>query len=331
LASYVLVIGNGKSGTKRVLKTLDLSPRTHCRMEPNELSGSPFAELPSPNVFAPDTHEELEKRWDSVADWTRRRMGERDEVPGPPKVHQYELSRRLQLYRVFKHNRLRRVLANLYPAVGGAEWPPPRWWVDRDELDRALPVFKLGPLACYVTWLLRMRPEAKIVSVIRHPAGFLNSYCKRFLPISNPRNVHRDNLDRLEAIAGSNPEWRERFGAISDLTLEEAELWFWRYANETTLAAGREADAFISVEDTEMAFAPVATAKRVYDHCELPWEEATERYLASRAEHWAERTAPWRAIIPPEHVRIVERVLDESPLRHLWDDDHRVSLEDYVF
>jgi hypothetical protein len=331
LSSYALVVGNGKSGTKRVLKTLNLSPYTHCRMEPNELEGSPFEDLPPPNVFTPETAEELERKWDAVVEWTRTRMGERDQVPGPPKRHHHGLSRRLQLHRILQHNRLRRAVAILYPAVGGTEWRPPRWWGSRDLLRESLAVFKLGAVCCYIPWILRSRPEAKLVYVIRHPAGFLNSYSKRFLPISDRNKVHRDNLERLEAIESATPEWRGRFGAISELTLEEAELWFWRYTNEMSLAAGRGADAFLMLDDSDMALAPVENGRKIYQHCGVPWEGEIERYLASRSAHWAEYARPWREIISTEEIHMVERVLEGSFLGELWDADHNVSLHSYEF
>jgi len=293
--------------------------------------GSRFEDLPSAHLPTPETAEELEKKWDAVIEWTHARMGERDEVPGPPKRYHHGLSRRLQLHRILQHNRLRRAVAILYPAVGGAEWLLPRWWGSRDLLRESLAVFKIGAICCYLPWILRWRPEARVVFVIRHPAGFLNSYSKRFLPTSDLEMVRRDNLNRLDAIGTATPEWRRRFGTISELTLEEAELWFWCYVNETALAAGQGAEAFLMLEDSDMALAPVENGKRIYQHCGVPWQAEIERYLASRAEHWADRTRSWREIISPEHVCMVERVLEGSPLRQLWEADHRVSLEDYHF
>jgi hypothetical protein len=300
-------------------------------MEPNELAGSRFEELPPPHVFTPETAKELERKWDTVVEWTHARMGERDAVPGPPKRYQHDLSRRLQLHRILQHNRLRRAVAILYPAVGGAEWLPPRWWGSRDLLRESLAVFKLGAVCCYVPWILRSRPEARVVFVIRHPAGFLKSYSKRFLPISDREMVHRDNLERLDAIETASPEWRGRFGTISELSLEEAELWFWCYTNETTLTAGQDADAFLMVDDSDMALAPLENGRRIYQHCGVPWEAEIERYLASRARHWADCTRPWREIISSEQIRMVERVLEGSFLRQLWKVNHRVSLHSYDF
>ena len=59
-----LIIGQGRSGTNMLLGFLDLSPKTHCRNEPNALPGCAFATLER-HRFHVDDAADLEARWDA--------------------------------------------------------------------------------------------------------------------------------------------------------------------------------------------------------------------------------------------------------------------------
>ncbi|MEQ9482329.1 hypothetical protein [Coleofasciculus sp. F4-SAH-05] len=50
---YILIVGQGRSGTNWLLDLLDLSSETHCRNEGDQLATSPLAQLPSPKVRKP--------------------------------------------------------------------------------------------------------------------------------------------------------------------------------------------------------------------------------------------------------------------------------------
>ncbi len=47
---YALIAGQGRSGSSWLLDLFDLSSRTHCRNEPNEVRGSRLSALPSADV-----------------------------------------------------------------------------------------------------------------------------------------------------------------------------------------------------------------------------------------------------------------------------------------
>ena len=181
MPSYVILTGAGKSGSKRALKLFDLSPQTHCRCEPNELVGSPFAALPESQVLRPGIDSAMDAGWDQAVQAAAQRIGNRDHLPSPPKHHLWPWARRLQLYRLIKHGKLRRPLGAVTPALRGSEWLLPRWLGDRAALARATPVLKVSLAPGWMPWVLRHRPEARIVNVVRHPAGFLHSHGGRWL------------------------------------------------------------------------------------------------------------------------------------------------------
>jgi hypothetical protein len=61
----------------------------------------------------------------------------------------------------------------------------------------------------------------------------------------------------------------------------------------------------------------------------LVWEAQVEMALTHWAPHWRSRMGSWRGLLPPEHVRLVERVIEDSPVRGWWGPDEQVSGFDY--
>ena len=82
---YIIISGAGKSGSKRILKILDLCPDTHCRCESNSLPGSRFAALPTRDILWPEIDEHMDAGWDGAMEWAATCVGERDHLPTPPK------------------------------------------------------------------------------------------------------------------------------------------------------------------------------------------------------------------------------------------------------
>ena len=326
---YIIVSGAGKSGSKRILKILDLCPATHCRCESNSLPGSPFAALPTRDILWPEIDDRMEAAWDGAVGWAARCVGERDHLPTPPKRHLRPHAQRLQLYRLLKHRRLRTVLSILSPSFRGPEWPVPGWLVDPDALERAVLVLKTGPVPCWVPWVLKHRPQAAIVDVVRHPGGFLHSFKGRWLSNATGDGLAQENRARLRTIAQLEPRWGNCWNGIDRMSGLEAEMWYWRYVYETTYAAGSCSDRYCLVRDEDVIEHPQGVAKRLYDFCGVESCSYAERYLARVAPHWRSRAAPWRELLTPGEVELVERVLAGSVMETWWDRDQVVSLYDY--
>jgi len=326
----IAITGAGKSGSKRLLKILDLSPMTHCRCEPNELLGSHFAALPSGQMLHPGIDEQMDALWDRAVSVAARCMGICDSLPCPPKYHHWPLARRLQLWRIVKHGKLRQALSIVVPSLRGAEWPLPWWLVSRQRLAEALPVLKIGLAAGWVPWLLQHREQTKVINIVRHPAGFLHSYIGRWLSCIDIDQTAALNRARLHTIAQFNPGWAGTADQIDRMSCVESELWYWRYFYETVHAAGCDNENYLLVRDEDIVADPIGAAKRIYQFAGLDWCASAETYLDQVADHWQSRVAPWRQLLEDEHIELVERVLAGSRMQNWWDPQQTVSRFDYV-
>jgi len=326
----VVITGTGKSGSKRILRIFDLSPVTHCRCEPNELTASPFAALPPSQVLHPGIDEQMDALWDRAVGVAARCMGSRDSLPSPPKHHHWPLARRLQLWRIVKHRKLRRTFGVASPSMRGKEWPLPWWLGSRKALAEALPVLKIGPAVGWVPWLLQHREQTKIVNIVRHPAGFLNSYIGRWLPRIDMEQTTGLNRERLHTIAQFDPGWAGRSEKIDHMSCVESELWYWRYFYETIHAAGCDNENYLMVRDEDIVADPVGTAKRLYQFAGVDWCVSAETYLGQMTDQWQSLATPWRQLLEDEHIELVERVLAGSRMQNWWDPKQTVSRFDYV-
>lgn len=328
----ILIAGQGKSGTKRLLRLMDLSPQTHCRSEPYNLAGSPFRQLRTGVrawVLGEEERRMFAAEWNYARDWTRERVGDRDRLPPPPKHHIYSAARRLGLVHLLSSRSVRRYLRTVWPGLSGDEWLLPRSIGRRDALANASLVIKLNQFPSLVQWILEERPSVKVVHIVRHPAGFLRSWWERHYCNHDPDRILQDNQHRLRVIAEREDAWAASFGDIGRMCAAEAELWFWRYATESCHRAGCGSGQYMLVLDEDIASAPVGVARRLYTACGLEWTQYVEASIAVLAEHWRSRMTPWRNLLERGQMEIVQRVLNGSPMEAWWDDQQLVSRTDY--
>jgi hypothetical protein len=331
---YVMIVGNGGSGTKRLLRIFDQSRQTHCRNEPYNNRQSPFEHLrtvPRGWILRPDDLALMEESWDAAVEWTRERMGDRDWMPSPSKDHFHPTAERFGLPPLLSSRRIRSVLRLIAPALRREEWLLPRWAGNRAALRRALLVMKFNQSPGFARWVLLKRSRVKVIHIVRHPAACLHSWRKRHLAERSHKEVEQNNLRRLEAVAEFDPSWAPRLGDLRRLSAEESELLFWLYGTLTTHAAGLGRDPYERVLDEEIALHPVATARRLYAACGLTWTDHVEAWLEERAENWRSRTHPWQHHVSSRDHPLIERLLADGELRTWWKTDQSVSDIDYTW
>ena len=116
-------------------------------------------------------------------------------------------------------------------------------------------------------------------------------------------------------------------GNLDQIGLIEAEVWFWRYVNETTYEAGRNDPAYLRVIYERLAENPLQQARSFYEFCGLPWDAGVEARIirsihapsSDRLSRDPGRSKPSRrARLTPEQDRIVERITRDSPLLAWW-------------
>lgn len=322
---YVLIAGRGRSGTNFLLSLLDHSPSTHARNEPNKLPDSALARLPGGWVVG-QAEDALNERWDAAVHTTAMSMGERDHRADAPKKHLHNVARNIGIYRLIDSPKARSVLRTFMPSLRGHEWPVPSILANRAALREALPVLKLNQAPGWFHWILHNRPQARVIHIVRHPGGFLNSWTNRWLNTHDAARVHADNLARLKTIAVGSPVWGERFGDIDAMSVEESELWFWRYTNEVIHEAGKGRDNYLLVNYDELSSQPMDLARRVYLFCGLPWTDAIEQRVRATSKESESIATAWRDKLSDEQIALVMRFLKESPIGQWWSEAELQSM-----
>lgn len=312
-----LVIGQGRSGTNWLLDLLDLSPTTHCRNEPDELAGSPFDVLPAPTQRHPysDTFAPL---WEKAVATAAMQMGHRDRIAANSKTYLRSLAVSLGGTHLLRGRRRRWLLSLLNSYLRQEQWPAPAWFVNRQRLKQASPIFKLNQAPGWANWVLQHRPQSTVVHIVRHPGGFLNSWQNRYLSERDAARVKRANSDRLQQIAASDPTWAKRMGNIEAMSLDESELWYWCYANEVVHKAGQGCSNYCLVIYEKLARDPVGTMARVYDACHLSWTKAIEAQIAKSAKTSTDIATAWTDQLTAEQERLVDSILASSSMANYW-------------
>lgn len=317
IVQTILIVGHGRSGTNWLLSLLDLSPRTLCRNEPNELGGEPWRRLPSAWVCR-EQDESFARRWAEAVTWSAGRLGRRDHRLPDRKAYVHPWVRPMGLDRMMKGPRLRRVASFAQPMLAEPEWPAPRWWARPDALSHAAVVLKLNQAPAWAAWALTHQPDTIAAHIVRHPGGFLNSYLNRWLARHDRHTVAALNRDRLRQIAEVDDEWADRFGDMDAMSAEAAELWFWRYAAEMIHRAGAGRANYHLVVYEQLAAAPLAQTRGLYKACGLNWSTSIEQAAQRTAGESTSIAHAWRDRLGDDHQRLVEGVLEDSPLRSLW-------------
>jgi len=314
---YVLIVGQGRSGTNWLLELLDLSPRTHCRNEPNEIDGALFAKLPSPHLDRP-MPPQFAERWDEAVSAASRTMGERDRHVMPYKQYAWETMRLVGGRQLVMKERTRRVLSVVHPALRRREWGMP-WWLGRQSaMQQALPVLKFTQTPGWACWVLRNRPEVPVIHIVRHPAGFLNSWVNRYLAKLDRGVVRRENEARLREIAAVDRDWARRFGDIAEMTVEQSELWYWIYANEVLYNIGRRLSGYMHVVYERVVSDPLAMTRKMFERCGLQTDQAIERGVKATTVESKAIGAQWQEQLSADQVSLVERMLGQSIMRGWW-------------
>jgi len=329
MGKYITITGHGRSGTKSLLSLLDICPSTHCRNSPYLDPTAPLSQLPSRFVHRSDLPA-LADGWDEAMVWTASHMGAGDQRIPVVKHHLHGLSCRLGLPAVMYYTKLRRLVALVSPSLRRMEWPVPAWLGKQKALASALPVLRTSQVPGWVCWALAHRPAACVLHIVRHPGGFLNSWRNRFLRDRDAVAVHTANLARLQEVAAADTAWAQRFGAIERLSLEESELWYWRYATEEIHATGVGSSQYKLVIYEQLAANPVAVMREVYASCGLDWGAAIERAIVRSARESQQLAGAWRQRLDAGEVARVEGILHNSPMQGWWegakavDEAHRV-------
>jgi len=193
------------------------------------------------------------------------------------------------------------------------EWGLPGLYVDRARLAGTLLVLK-GFRPGLIRRLHDTDPRVRVVHNIRRPEAYLRSWYNRFALGRDPGAVlarQRGGLERLRPVFGIGPE---RLDPDPLTAMLEAQLWQWRYRNETLVAALGDSPRYTVSHYDRAEADPVGEARRLYAFAGLDWDAATAARVSAMRNTLFAR--PHRQSLDAARLaRAVERALADSPLR----------------
>jgi len=316
---YIMISAHGRSGTNWLLEVLDLSAHTYCRNEPNELKDSLLNGLGSEWVIENDGAL-LNDMWDKAMSKTAISIGTRDHKIIRDKDFLRAFPRSLGVYRLARSSRMRRLINKIEPTASCHEWLASPLVFKRNQMHEALTVIKINQAPGWACWLLENRKHAGILHIVRHPAGMLNSWRKRYLNKNVYEKVQAESRDRLNKIARLAPEWRDKFGDIDNMSAEESELWFWRYSTESVHLVGQSNERYHLVLFDDLAGNPDKVAREVYKFCGLDYTTDICNQVRRLSENSQSIASSWKKTISDQDRQKIERVCSGSPVTEWWPD-----------
>ena len=319
----VIITGHGRSGSNRVLDLFDCSAVTLCRNEPNEVPGSALAGLPD-GFFFEDRGPDFEDALLDALAVAARSFSTRDRIGTSPKAWVPAWQRRVVGRGLLARGRLRGLLAPVAPGLAREEVTPGMLYGGA-RLDGAVPVFKILLSQGWLCGLLEARADFRVVHNIRDPHGFARSWWTRYL---GPRDRARVFAECMVSV----PRVLEELGGVpgdlsrpTDEALVEAEMWRWRYANEPLFVRYGDHPRYRHVLYAEASRDAGALARSLFAFAGLPYgAEERGRVLSMTNTMFATRpdVAPLDDAVLE---RVVQRVMDGSPLNALFDVDRRLA------
>jgi hypothetical protein len=316
--THVIVASHGRCGSNWLLEIFDQSPATHCRTDANSFAGSPFGRLPNSVIREEASEPSLEAGWDEALEWTHQRMGQRDGRTTARKSYYHRVSQALGLVSLVQRGRGRRLLSKCIPSLRDPEWLLPRWLGSREMLRRTLPVIKLGFPSGWMPWVMRCRPRVHVIHLTRHPGGYLNSWMTHYLSKRDREATLVANHLRLRRIERTEPVWRERFGDIAAMSVEESEMWYWIYAAETTHSGSATCKRYDVVHYEDLVRDTAATVRPIFERTGLEWNPTLESRIRATVKLPPSQASRWRAKIDAKLLAMVERLARSSSLCDWW-------------
>ncbi|MEO9827665.1 MAG: sulfotransferase [Paracoccaceae bacterium] len=317
LPRYVLIAGHGRSGTNWLLNLMDLSTETHCRNEPNEIQGTALSGLPGAQ-FAGVGGDVLATSWDHAIEQTSEKIGERDPRPLSPKRHIRPISRALGLDALMYRPRMRSFAKWAHILTESGEWDVPFWLGNRRLLTNPLTVVKLVQTPGWITWVLKNRPDVLVLHIVRHPGGFLNSWHHRYVAYAGIEAVTQDNAARIRSLIKLDKNWRSEIPDIDNMSVEESELWYWKYSTETIYNAGKNLKNCQLIIYENMTKDPKKYAEEIYQRCGLLWTEDVNAAIIASSQTSVDIASAWTNRLDANQISLAEKFVQSSLLKDFW-------------
>ncbi len=314
---YILIAGQGRSGTNWLLSLLDLCENTWCRNEPNELLGSAMASLPDGAFINNRAYPKISE-WREALKKTGEAFGDRDSVGSDVKTYFRNTLFRHLVYFIYNKPRVRKPLEYIAPYFKQEEWAIPRFLLNESQTKNRHTIIKINQMPAWSRFVLEKDQSAKVIHIVRHPGGFLHSWMNRYLKYRNPDVVMSENKSRLEKLAGTSEAWSDRMGDINRMSLPETELWYWLYANEETYVNGKENSRYKLVIFENLADNFSDEVEGILDFSSLIVSTEYKDRLSELGNNSLSIANEWKKSLRKTEKKMASKILNNSELSGLW-------------
>lgn len=316
----VLIAGVGRSGTSWLGKILDSSPHVFYKPQPDDVSRYPwFRGIPS--------------RLDPTPEFDRFREPFARALQRTFWSHSANLLTRPDFHKDFLHNGAWRCLNTGLRAWrkatrgGGPIVRIPRWMF-RGDTGNVTFVLKSVVSNMRLTWIHRHFPQIKIILIIRHPGGYLNSVFRGARCHGWGNIGKRARLDE-SVLPFRLPEHRKYADIVENGSDFERELIYWIVTNETPILELGDSPVLKVVAYEDMCRRPQAVVEEILSFLQISHSQRTARFLAEttaedHAAYYSIYKNPlrsaynWRAELNREHIAVIGRFMQHCLLNSLW-------------
>jgi hypothetical protein len=233
---------------------------------------------------------------------------------------------------LIRKNRTRQSLSFLHREFAREEYKLPNGLLVPHYEKIAVPVFKtLIWLEDCLPWILKERPNVKVIHLIRYPLGYAKSLYKRLYKDSDTTHFHeanRQNLsERIEKAQYLELDIPLKKTEIESLSELEVIIWNWVIGNQIIYRKGNinEGKTFVITYE-QLLIDPIETIKGVYEYCQLPWSEEIENALNFTFKSSVSLATDYSSFFPQQEQEITKQIIDKSSLKNLWNNELWIEL-----
>lgn len=316
----IFVLGAPRSGTSWLAKIFDAHPDVIYRHEPdivNRNFGIPF--LCDEAVVRKHTRDAEE--WFNALARTRRLKCVATSPIFPKSFHSgWQLALRRALITAVKGMQVAPFLRKLANSIDLPDFVD----LDSDRWSKLVvkSVSGMGRAGLFAA----AAPESRIVVIVRHPCGQVESMLRGVHGSLFEHDIPIDDLAKTE-------QARRRHLTAEKLNQEPfaAQLaWSWVIQNEMAVEALKASKNVKILRYGDLAEQPEATAKALFQFCNLDWRPEVARFLADstqgtgRERYYQLKRDPveadnkWRQRLSPEEIEAIIRVAAQSEVGRLF-------------